>query len=100
MKNDASMALSCPQNRTARRVRSYERLWFGNSIMWPEPIRCGKVTSLPCQLDAIYLLDGRSATALASDGAKPGAGRALRRRKLLDGYVEGELQSRSPCHSK
>jgi hypothetical protein len=32
MKNDASSALSCPQNRTARRVSSYERLWFGKSI--------------------------------------------------------------------
>jgi len=32
MKNDASMALSCPQKRTARRVWSYERLWFGKSI--------------------------------------------------------------------
>ena len=64
--------------------------------MWPGPIRCGKGTSLPCQLDAICLLDGRSVTALASDGAKPGAGRALRRRQLLSGYVKSELQSRSP----
>jgi hypothetical protein len=32
MKNDASIALSCPQNRTARRVWSYDRLWFGKSI--------------------------------------------------------------------
>jgi hypothetical protein len=32
MKNDASIALSYPQNRTARRVWSYERLWFGKSI--------------------------------------------------------------------
>ena len=28
-KNDTSIALSCPQNRTARRVASYERLRFG-----------------------------------------------------------------------
>src|SRR3954453_12682499 len=27
------MALSCPQKRTARRVASYERLWFGKSII-------------------------------------------------------------------
>ena len=33
MKNDASNALSYPQKRTACRVRSYERLKFGNSIM-------------------------------------------------------------------
>jgi len=32
MKNDASIALSYPQNRTARRVWSYERLWLGKSI--------------------------------------------------------------------
>jgi hypothetical protein len=32
MKKDASIALSCPQNRTARRVWSYDRLWFGKSI--------------------------------------------------------------------
>lgn len=32
MKNDASMALSYPQKRTARRVWSYDRLWFGKSI--------------------------------------------------------------------
>ena len=40
MKNAASIALSCPQNRTTRREASYERLWFGKSIMsarsfWP-----------------------------------------------------------------
>ncbi len=46
MKNDASIALSYPQNRTARRVRSYERLWFGNSIMWLGPISLGNAT--PC----------------------------------------------------
>src|ERR1700730_5087712 len=31
-KKDTSIALSDPQNRTARRVGSYDRLWFGKSI--------------------------------------------------------------------
>lgn len=43
MKNDASMALSYPQNRTARRVWSYERLWLGKSITWSPPITSSPV---------------------------------------------------------
>jgi len=43
MKNDASMALSYPQNRTARRVWSYERLWFGKSITRSGPIKPSRV---------------------------------------------------------
>jgi hypothetical protein len=43
MKNDASMALSYPQNRTARRVWSYERLWFGKSITRRTLIRSSPV---------------------------------------------------------
>jgi hypothetical protein len=32
------MALSCPQNRTTRRVGSKERLWFGKSITGVLPL--------------------------------------------------------------
>ena len=32
-KNDYSIALSCPQNRTARRVGSKTRLWLGKLII-------------------------------------------------------------------
>src|ERR1700722_6730247 len=61
MKNDASIALSCPQNRTARRVRSYDRLWFGNAIKWLVPQACFKLTGsvLP---DAPFLDGGRAGT--------------------------------------
>jgi len=39
MKKDASIALSYSQKRTACRVRSYERLKFGNSIMgWTDQV--------------------------------------------------------------
>ena len=34
-KNDHSMELSCPQNRTARRVASKDRLGFGKLSMEP-----------------------------------------------------------------
>ena len=47
MKNEASRALSCPQNLTARRVGSYERLWFGKSITGLGPFESSPVHDRP-----------------------------------------------------
>src|SRR5438046_10653952 len=46
-KNAASIALSCPQKRTARRVASKERLWLGNlSAMVIPPFRSRQVARI------------------------------------------------------
>jgi hypothetical protein len=47
MKKDASIALSYPQDLTACRVRSYERLKFGNSISgWTDQLSVHKTRAV------------------------------------------------------